>query len=62
MYCIKIFAFRNSDRVVFIEDKESGIGGTINVQRFVPRRSVIEKLSEKTIDRAVAEAESLFDF
>ncbi|CAI9724229.1 Hypothetical predicted protein [Octopus vulgaris] len=62
MYRIKIFAFRNSERIVFIEDKESGIGGTINVQRFNPRRSVIQNVSEKAINRAVAEAESLFDF
>uniref|UniRef100_A0A0L8FM03 Uncharacterized protein n=2 Tax=Octopus bimaculoides TaxID=37653 RepID=A0A0L8FM03_OCTBM len=62
MYRIKIFAYRDSSRIAFLENKESGIGGTIDVQRFNPRRSVIAKISETSINRAIAEAESLFDF
>ncbi|GAB1599868.1 hypothetical protein Ahia01_000264200, partial [Argonauta hians] len=57
MYRIELFAYRKSERILMVEKTSSGIGGTINVRRFIPRGTVISKLKEETIGKAVESAE-----
>ena len=62
MFRIKLKAYRKSFRVTVIQKDESGIKGEYNMQKFRPRREVIEKLRQDIVDKAVAEVENLFNF
>jgi len=60
MFRIKLKAYRKSVRIAFVQKDESGIKGEYNMQKFVPRKSVIAELQDATRKKAVAEVEALF--
>jgi len=62
MFRIKLKAFRRTIRVTFVQKDESGIRGEYNMQKFFPRKEVIEQLSKKILNKAVSEVEDLFSF
>ncbi|XP_036359892.1 uncharacterized protein LOC115212730 isoform X4 [Octopus sinensis] len=61
MYQLKIAAYRSSTRLLFLEKKQSGIGGSIYIRKFVPRRAAIATLTERSLNYAVEYAETFFD-
>ncbi|NES03055.1 MAG: hypothetical protein F6K22_09440 [Okeania sp. SIO2F4] len=61
VYRIQLTAWSHSSRVLFVQHDSNGITGEFNAIQYKPRESVIGKLKQETIEKATAEAESLFD-
>jgi len=61
LFRIRLDAYRKSFRVLMVQKDESGIKGTYEAMKFVPRKSVMDKLKADTLSKAAAEAESMFD-
>jgi hypothetical protein len=61
VYRIKLIAWSDCSRVLFVQNDKSGITGEFNSVKYKPRESVISELKSVTKQKAVAEAESLFD-
>eukprot|EP01023_Acetabularia_acetabulum_P032639 TRINITY_DN304_c0_g1_i1.p1 TRINITY_DN304_c0_g1~~TRINITY_DN304_c0_g1_i1.p1 ORF type:complete len:280 (-),score=70.01 TRINITY_DN304_c0_g1_i1:445-1284(-) len=60
VYRLKLVAWAESKRYVFVQEDSNGITGELRVVKYEPRPSVMERLSEKIIGQAVDEAEALF--
>jgi hypothetical protein len=60
VYRIKLTAWNDCSRYVFIQEDKSGITGEFNAVKFKPRESVISGLKEETKKKGIAEAEQLF--
>ncbi|KAF9271880.1 hypothetical protein BGZ68_002941, partial [Mortierella alpina] len=60
LYRIKLTAWSDCRRVLFVQNDKNGITGQYNVRRYGPRESVIRELKAETIKKAVQEAEDLF--
>ncbi|KAI0654173.1 hypothetical protein C8Q70DRAFT_937231 [Cubamyces menziesii] len=60
VYRIRLVAWSRSARVLVAQQDKNGIVGEFASRRFRPRKSVIEKLPRKTVDKAIVEAEALF--
>ncbi|KAI0330041.1 hypothetical protein GY45DRAFT_795182 [Cubamyces sp. BRFM 1775] len=60
VYRIKLVAWSRSARVLVAQQDKNGIVGEFASRRFRPRKSVMDKLSRNTVNKAVAEAEALF--
>eukprot|EP01023_Acetabularia_acetabulum_P032647 TRINITY_DN304_c0_g1_i7.p1 TRINITY_DN304_c0_g1~~TRINITY_DN304_c0_g1_i7.p1 ORF type:complete len:280 (-),score=71.86 TRINITY_DN304_c0_g1_i7:618-1457(-) len=60
VYRLKLVAWAESKRYVFVQEDSNGITGDLRVVKYEPRPSVMEQLSEKVTGQAVAEAEELF--
>ncbi len=60
VYRIKLVAWSDSSRILFIQDDKNGITGEFAVRRYKPRESVIAGLKEETKKKAIQEAEDLF--
>ncbi|KAH9886198.1 hypothetical protein C8Q73DRAFT_282765 [Cubamyces lactineus] len=61
VYRIKLIAWSRSKRILAAQKDKNGIVGEFASRRFRPRKSTMEKLSQATIEKAVAEAEALFN-
>ncbi|KAI0329992.1 hypothetical protein GY45DRAFT_1251649 [Cubamyces sp. BRFM 1775] len=61
VYRIKLIAWSRSKRLLAAQRDKNGIVGEYASRRFRPRKSTMEKLSKATIQKAVAEAEALFE-
>ncbi|MEG4440520.1 hypothetical protein QUB47_01525 [Microcoleus sp. AT9_B5] len=61
VYRIKLTAWSDCSRVLFVQDDKNGITGEFNSIKYKPRESVISELKQETKKKAVAEAEALFD-
>lgn len=59
LYRLKLTAFSDSSRILFIQEDRNGIIGELNVRRFKPNAAVLAKLSSKATETAATEAESL---
>ncbi|KAJ7083763.1 hypothetical protein C8R44DRAFT_991939 [Mycena epipterygia] len=60
LYRIKLIAWSDSRRILFVQKDENGITGEFNSRIFKPRASIIHELSESVKKQAVKEAEDLF--
>ncbi|KAF9189338.1 hypothetical protein BGZ49_003822 [Haplosporangium sp. Z 27] len=60
MYRIKLTAWSDCRRVLFVQSDKNGIMGEYNVRRYRPRDSIISELKEETRKKAIQEVESLF--
>lgn len=60
VYRIKLTAWSDCQRVLFVQEDKSGITGEFNSVNFRPRASVIDGLKEETKKKATEEAEALF--
>ncbi|KAI0327748.1 hypothetical protein GY45DRAFT_1327180 [Cubamyces sp. BRFM 1775] len=59
IYRVKLAAWSHCSRVLAVQKDENGIRGEFASHRFHPRKSVIERLSQTVIDKAVADAKAL---
>lgn len=60
VYRIKLTAWSDCTRVLFVQKDISGITGQFNAMKYKPREAVMEGLKEETKKKAIAEAEDLF--
>ncbi|KAG0013784.1 hypothetical protein BGZ81_000839 [Podila clonocystis] len=60
LYRIKLTAWSDCTRVLFVQSDKNGITGEYNVQRYGPRESVIQELKQEILGKAVQEANDLF--
>ncbi|KAG0050057.1 hypothetical protein BGZ83_005178 [Gryganskiella cystojenkinii] len=60
LYRIKLTAWSDCTRVLFVQNDKNGITGEYNVRRYGPRESVIQELKQETLRKAVQEADDLF--
>ncbi|BBN18732.1 hypothetical protein MPTK1_8g05000 [Marchantia polymorpha subsp. ruderalis] len=61
LYHIKLTAWSDSSRILFLQDDKNGITGEFNSKIFRPRESIIRELTKGTREEALRRAESLFD-
>ncbi|KAF9273695.1 hypothetical protein BGZ68_001285 [Mortierella alpina] len=60
LYRIKLTAWSDCTRVLFVQSDKNGITGQYNVRRYGPRESVMRQLKGETVKKAVQAAEDLF--
>ncbi|KAF9080337.1 hypothetical protein BGX27_005521 [Mortierella sp. AM989] len=60
LYRIKLTAWSDCTRVLFVQSDQNGITGQYNVRRYGPREGIIRELKEETKNKAIQEAEDLF--
>lgn len=61
LYRIKVTAWSDCTRILFAQDDSNGITGEYHCQKFKPCDEVIAKMKPAIIEKAVDEAESIFD-
>ncbi|CAE1295985.1 unnamed protein product [Acanthosepion pharaonis] len=61
LFRIKLAAYRRSFRVLMVQKDESGIKGSYEAMKFVPRKSIMDELRSEIIEKAAREAEKMFD-
>lgn len=61
VYRIQLNAWRNCTRVLFAQVDTNGITGTFTSRKFAPRESVLQVMKPAVKEKAVKEAEGLFD-
>lgn len=59
VYKIKLTAWSDCSRVLFVETNKNGITGEFNCRKYKPRDSIIAGLREEIVAKAVQEAEDL---
>ncbi|KAJ7841240.1 hypothetical protein B0H13DRAFT_2365853 [Mycena leptocephala] len=60
LYHIRLVAWSDSRRILFVQKDVNGITGEFNSRIFRPRSSVIQGLTEDVKKKAIREAENLF--
>ncbi|KAI5081744.1 hypothetical protein GOP47_0001487 [Adiantum capillus-veneris] len=60
VYRIKLTAWSDCERVLFVQNDSNGITGVFTCRKYKPRASVIESMYSQVKKKAVEEAEALF--
>jgi len=60
VYRIKLTAWSDCRRVLFVQEDKNGITGEYNVRRYKPRKEVLDELKPAIVQKAVQQAEDYF--
>ncbi|KAJ6620954.1 hypothetical protein B0H10DRAFT_1875405 [Mycena sp. CBHHK59/15] len=61
VYHIKLVAWSQSQRILMVQNDTNGITGVYNCRKFKPRASVINGMKKEVKQKAISEAEHIFD-
>ena len=61
LYHIKLTAWSDCDRTLFVQDDRNGVTGECHIKKFRPCEYEIRRMSRSVKQKAVKEAEALFD-
>ncbi|XP_024537192.1 uncharacterized protein LOC112348594 [Selaginella moellendorffii] len=62
VYRIKLFAWSDSNRILFHQEDSNGIIGEFTFRKFKPRKEVIDKMNPDAKRKAVEAADNIFGF